>query len=127
MGNLPPQARNPQKVDYSRGPVADYSKLRSPLPKPPDGLVWQKNGKDWVLVAKECNSGDSMVENVDYVVHKVTPSDTIQGICLRYHVTATKLRQVNKFSGTNLLLAPSNLIIPISKTSGELNSADATG
>ena len=38
--------------------------------------------------------------------HIVQPSDTIQGICLKYGITPTQLRQWNKFSGSNLALAP---------------------
>lgn len=49
----------------------------------------------------------------DYVVHTVLPSDTFSGICLRYKVKAVTLRRVNQFSGTNLALAPSKLLIPL--------------
>ena len=51
---------------------------------------------------------------IDYVEHTVLPSDTFQGLCLRYRITATQLRQANGFSGTNLLLAPPKLVIPLS-------------
>lgn len=44
--------------------------------------------------------------------HVVTESDTFQGICLRYKISATQLRQANCFSGTNLKLAPKILNIP---------------
>jgi hypothetical protein len=44
--------------------------------------------------------------------HVVTESDTFQGICLRYQISATQLRQANCFSGTNLKLAPKILNIP---------------
>ena len=47
------------------------------------------------------------------IEHIVQPSDTFQGICLRYKITPTQLRQANGgFSGTNLLLAPNPLKIP---------------
>jgi hypothetical protein len=49
----------------------------------------------------------------DYVVHTVLPSDTFSGICLRYKVKPVTLRRVNQFSGTNLALAPSKLLIPL--------------
>jgi len=52
---------------------------------------------------------------VDYEEHIVLPTDTLQGICLAYRIHATRLRQVNRFSGNSLLLAPKRLIIPISK------------
>jgi hypothetical protein len=45
--------------------------------------------------------------------HQVQPTDTFQGICLKYKVTPTQLRQANGgFSGTNLFLAPNPLRIP---------------
>lgn len=53
------------------------------------------------------------VANVDYLVHTVLPTDTLPGLCLRYRTKATILRQLNKFSGSNLHLAPSKLIIPL--------------
>jgi LysM repeat protein len=53
------------------------------------------------------------VENVDYLTHTVLPNDTLVGLCLRYRTKATVLRQLNKFSGSNLHLAPSKLIIPL--------------
>lgn len=53
------------------------------------------------------------VENVDYLVHTILPTDTLPGLCLRYRTKATILRQLNKFSGSNLHLAPSKLIIPL--------------
>lgn len=53
--------------------------------------------------------------NIDYVEHLVIPTDTFSGLCLKYKVPATMLRQVNCFSGSNLKLAPSKLIIPVNK------------
>ncbi len=55
------------------------------------------------------------VLGVDYVEHVVMPTDTLQGICLAYKVSSTKLRQANHFSGNSLTLAPKKLIIPLSK------------
>lgn len=52
---------------------------------------------------------------VDYVEHVVLPCDTFQGICLAYKISATRLRQVNHFSGSNLSCAPKKLIIPLTK------------
>lgn len=49
----------------------------------------------------------------DYVVHTVVPSDTFSGLCLRYKIKAVTLRRVNHFSGTNLALSPSKLLIPL--------------
>lgn len=49
-----------------------------------------------------------------YVEHIITPNDTFQGICLRYKVSAVKLRQVNQFSGSSLSFAPRKLYVPVS-------------
>jgi len=52
-------------------------------------------------------------EEVNYVEHLVLPTDTFEGICLNYKISPTKLRQANRFSGSNLVLAPKKLKIPI--------------
>ena len=52
-------------------------------------------------------------EGVDYVLHKVLPTDTFQGLCLRYRIRPHVLRRCNGFSGTNLHLAPSTLVVPL--------------
>jgi LysM repeat protein len=54
------------------------------------------------------------VLGVDYVEHVVLPTDTLQGICIAYKVSATHLRRANHFSG-NLHSAPKKLVIPLSK------------
>jgi len=48
-----------------------------------------------------------------YIEHKVLPTDTLQGLCLAYKISAVKLRMANKFSGNSLILAPKTLKIPI--------------
>jgi len=47
----------------------------------------------------------------DAIYHRVLPTDTLQGLCLKYKVTPTKLRQWNKFSGSDLRFAPQTLVI----------------
>lgn len=59
------------------------------------------------------------VQGVDFLIHTVLPSDTLVGLCLRYKTKPTTLRQINKFSGSNLHLAPHNLIIPLKGENGE--------
>ena len=54
------------------------------------------------------------VLGVDYVEHVVLPTDTLQGICIAYKVSATHLRRANHFTG-NLHSAPKKLVIPLSK------------
>lgn len=58
---------------------------------------------------------DDLVEGRDYLKHTVqADTDTLQGLCLKYKINATQLRQANGgFSGDNLRLAPSVLYIPL--------------
>lgn len=62
---------------------------------------------------KQDHGNDSVTE----LYHVVQPTDTLQGICLRYRITPTELRQGNMFSGSNLALAPSKLLIPTTSSS----------
>eukprot|EP00591_Stephanopyxis_turris_P009422 CAMPEP_0195519272 /NCGR_PEP_ID=MMETSP0794_2-20130614/14550_1 /TAXON_ID=515487 /ORGANISM="Stephanopyxis turris, Strain CCMP 815" /LENGTH=272 /DNA_ID=CAMNT_0040648395 /DNA_START=34 /DNA_END=852 /DNA_ORIENTATION=- len=57
--------------------------------------------------------GLSRGEDCVYTEHVVLPTDTMQGICLNYQISETKLRQANQFSGSNLSLAPSKLFVPL--------------
>jgi hypothetical protein len=50
-------------------------------------------------------------EELKFISHSVLPTDTLQGICIKYSTTPTLLRQYNIFSGSNLASAPSTLII----------------
>jgi LysM repeat protein len=52
---------------------------------------------------------------VDYLEHVILPTDTLQGICLAYKVSASRLKRANHFSGESLAVAPKKLVIPISK------------
>jgi LysM repeat protein len=52
---------------------------------------------------------------VDYVEHIVLPTDTLQGICIAYKVSASSLRRANHFTGHALHSAPKKLLIPLSK------------
>merc|ERR1712232_677134 len=65
------------------------------------------------IKAAAAASSNNKDDNV-YVEHQVKPMDTFQGICLKYNVSPTTLRQYNNFSGSNLRLGPEILIIPIS-------------
>jgi LysM repeat protein len=198
----------PWKMQWqkSRGPAGDYSRLKKPLPSPPEGSTWHqdKESKEWSLLAVdrvpelqeeqavtsvaaakdntdhedeweilsdrhsmasgsqksavfvtkvgsvrsittlECyetgsvssvpfkfqrtNSSSTLDSNenslgpsgkgilgVDYYEHVILPTDTLQGICLAYKVSSTRLKQANHFSGGSLLLAPKKLLIPVSK------------
>jgi len=53
------------------------------------------------------------LNRVGFVRHTVQSSDTFQGLCIKYKVKPKVIRQANQFSGSNLNLAPSILVIPI--------------
>ena len=120
-------------------PTADYSNLSNPLPELPKGQSWVRDPqtREWSINCK-CVDEENVVqhvqvavgipvnidldekkkvlpENCDFLLHYVQPSDTLQGLCLRYGITPLSLRQVNKFSGSNLIMAPKTLIIPLTR------------
>mmetsp|Transcript_5290 Transcript_5290/g.12006 ORF Transcript_5290/g.12006 Transcript_5290/m.12006 type:complete len:518 (+) Transcript_5290:174-1727(+) len=47
-----------------------------------------------------------------FIKHVVLPTDTLQGLCLAYKISATRLRMENSFSGNSLQMAPKKLRIP---------------
>jgi hypothetical protein len=53
-----------------------------------------------------------------YINHVVLPTDTLQGLCLAYKCSATRLRMENNFSGNSLQMAPKKLKIPTKATKG---------
>jgi LysM repeat protein len=67
----------------------------------------------------------------EYMEHVVLPTDTLQGLCLAYKLSATRLRMINGFSGNSLQMAPKKLRIPtptkssgiMIRTQGELYNA----
>ena len=113
-----------QVIDEHRGPAASYKGIAGPLPLPPKNMTWAHDPatREWRLVEQHATvtsveatvlDGDAPL---DYAQHKIQPSDTFQGICLRYKITSTELRRANCFSGTNLSLAPNPLRIPVTHT-----------
>jgi hypothetical protein len=116
-----------QKIDTHRGPAASYGKVHRPLPKPPKNMHWAQDleTKEWRLeptadeIVAEATIVDDAAKDGDrfgFLNHHVQPGDTFPGICLRYRVTPTELRQANGgFSGTNLYLAPNPLRIYTNK------------
>eukprot|EP01083_Nonionella_stella_P091684 256375_1 len=110
--------------------AADYSNLQNPLPKPPPGSAWYRDPstREWKVISTENvdvgapaivavnDKAESLLPgDSDYLSHHVQPTDTLQGICLKYHVTPTEIRQSNRFSGSNLALAPDSLMIPLKR------------
>jgi len=65
----------------------------------------------------DTGTDSSAVDNtVEYVEHTVLPTDTLEGICLKYKVSSRALKRANgNFLGSYLLLAPKKLFIPVSK------------
>ena len=53
-----------------------------------------------------------------YINHVVLPTDTLQGLCLAYKCSATRLRMENNFSGNSLQMAPKKLKIPTKAAKG---------
>lgn len=55
--------------------------------------------------------------------HRTLPTDTFQGICLRYKITPTELRRANNMTlATNLRLAPEVLVIPSNDRNTQLKN-----
>jgi LysM repeat protein len=104
--------------------TADYSEIQKPLPKLPNDCEWNQDKvtKEWRVVSIPKSNTTGTVEQDDSsllgqnqtlsTTHKVLPTDTIQGICLKYKISPHELRKANHFTGDNLYLAPETLIIP---------------
>mmetsp|Transcript_30278 Transcript_30278/g.63239 ORF Transcript_30278/g.63239 Transcript_30278/m.63239 type:complete len:263 (+) Transcript_30278:636-1424(+) len=59
--------------------------------------------------------------------HVVLPTDTLQGLCLAYKISATRLRMENGFSGNSLRMAPKKLkipVMPVANAAANSNNAD---
>lgn len=103
-----------QKIE-DKPPEIDY--FCKSLPPLPSGHFWecQENG-EWVLFRMPVNetSGLNSMEFTKPSIfeHVVMPTDTLQGICLRYRVTAVNLRRMNMFSGNNIQFKKA-LLIPV--------------
>jgi|Transcript_17333 hypothetical protein len=64
--------------------------------------------------------------DASFLYHNVVPSDTFQGLCLRYGISPTVMRQTNHFSGSNLRLAPQKLKIPIGSVTKDVYGTQDT-
>lgn len=99
--------------------TADYSDIQKPLPKLPNDCEWYQNKdtKEWrvVHIPKSTSTCSDEDQNLS-LTHKVSPTDTIQGICLKYKISPRELRKANHFTGDNLYFAPETLIIPTKKS-----------
>jgi hypothetical protein len=133
-----------QKINTNRGPVADFSNLSKPLPQPPKGMTWVQDmqSHEWsvervvIIPPNQASNPEHQVatgvpvgppilsqdyqDDANFLYHNVGPSDTFQGLCLRYGISPTIMRQTNHFSGSNLLLAPRKLKIPIGSVTNDV-------
>jgi LysM repeat protein len=77
-----------------------------------DAVLVDENGHAIAEEGEEASSGASTWDKSPYFEHIVQQTDTFEGLCLRYKITPTELRQANGFTGNNLFLAPNPLKIP---------------
>lgn len=56
-----------------------------------------------------------------YIEHVILSTDTLSGLCLRYHISKRDLQRANGFSGDSLRLAPERLVIPITEKARRLS------
>lgn len=90
-----------QRIENNSPDLDSYGK---PLPSPPPGYYWERLiDKSWEL--KKYQGPTSTPETIIFeapvvIEHVILPSDTLQGICLRYRISAVALRQYNNFSGS---------------------------
>eukprot|EP01039_Chlorochromonas_danica_P006425 gene6425-7084_t len=91
-----------QKIDCSSPSLDSYGK---PLPPPPTGFVWERQADgSWILSKHtDVSPGPNSITltSPSVIEHVVMPEDTLQGLCLRYRVSAVDLRRANLFSGNN--------------------------
>jgi hypothetical protein len=89
-----------QKIDNNSPHLDSYGK---PLPSPPPGWYWQRlEDHSWELREFAISDATTVEFKQPTVIeHVVMSSDTLQGLCLRYRVSAVTLRQHNNFSGSN--------------------------
>ncbi|XP_064192535.1 lysM and putative peptidoglycan-binding domain-containing protein 2-like [Anguilla rostrata] len=55
-----------------------------------------------------------------YIVHRVTDSDTLQGIALKYGVTMEQIKRANKLFGNDCIFLRNSLNIPVRSVKSEL-------
>jgi hypothetical protein len=136
-------AQLPWKIQkLNLAPTLSYDSIHKPL-QAPKGKCWNYDPlhKEWSLVATEKPQSsrifvDAVVISEDedgtpvtkeiLVDHYIMPSDTFQGICLRYKIKPLQLRRANGgFTGENLNLVPNPLKIPLKDCM--IPTADAEG
>eukprot|EP00548_Thalassiothrix_antarctica_P000275 CAMPEP_0194145694 /NCGR_PEP_ID=MMETSP0152-20130528/18410_1 /TAXON_ID=1049557 /ORGANISM="Thalassiothrix antarctica, Strain L6-D1" /LENGTH=175 /DNA_ID=CAMNT_0038845997 /DNA_START=10 /DNA_END=537 /DNA_ORIENTATION=+ len=105
-----------QKIDTHRGPMTSYKGIMKALPPPPKDMKWihDEENKEWRLekVVEIEPLSQEQKHPEEFIKHFIQPTDTFQGICLKYKMNPTELRRANRFNGSNLALAPNPLTIP---------------
>uniref|UniRef100_A0A7S2H883 LysM domain-containing protein n=1 Tax=Helicotheca tamesis TaxID=374047 RepID=A0A7S2H883_9STRA len=101
----PPSKLSHPQLECTKTTTTNKPKLQQQLPN--EKLLQKKK--------QETSSKLSSLQesNTPYLTHHILPTDTLSGICLQYKITPLLLRQVNRFSGSNLSLAPNPLYVPI--------------
>ena len=89
-----PQRRDPRDAHLVSGDEI-MRRARTSLPNPPAGQQWIRVNNDWQLVSTPDDADAPAPEPSAPREHVVLPSDTLQGLCLRYRTTARKLKQAN--------------------------------
>jgi hypothetical protein len=95
--------------------AADMNTATSALPPPPLGYDWKllPNG-EWELIQEIVSSPHSVEEEEEgdsnssptatgsFFVHRIRPSDTLQGLCLKYRVAQRAVMKLNHLSSTRI-------------------------
>ena len=105
-------ARDGCEVDHCSSSAVDYGKSNDWMYHPSSPSVQRLVSLPF-LEAEITVLGPASEPTPSLLEHWIQPSDTLSGLCLKYGITSTQLRQANfGFSGTNLSLAPNPLRIP---------------
>lgn len=108
------------RVQKIREVFPDIESYGKSLPPCPEGLSWlQRLDGSWELLDHRNKLKNDSIDETNVkivsptvIVHTILPSDTLQGICLRYNVPIIAVRRLNCFSGNNIK-AFKTLKIPI--------------
>ena len=94
LSSPPPRRGDPRNQHLVSGDEI-MRRARSSLPNPPAGQQWIRVNNDWQLVSMADDADAPAPEPSAPREHVVLPSDTLQGLCLRYKTTARKLKRAN--------------------------------
>ena len=94
LSSPPPRQGDPRNQHLVSGDEI-MRRARSSLPNPPAGQQWIRVNNDWQLVSTPDDADAPAPEPSAPREHVVLPSDTLQGLCLRYKTTARKLKRAN--------------------------------